>query len=410
MSSESDTASITKNSLSIQLSQSAFQNALSLVSKAVAKHGIQPVLSNILLVCNAEEGSVTVAATDLNLSLACKLKCTVLQAGEITVPSQKLLELVSKLQSEDLNFTSDDNCGIKITSGRSKFEIKGLSSEQFPQEFLQKAKEVSDSVKIPREILTSAVNLVAYACDKRESSSILNGVCLQIAESGLELAATDGSRLACFSDASVNTNSSNLAEALRLVLPYRALLELNRMLVTDEDEFVECIFGKRGEIIFKTSTKTYCSSLLEGTYPKYRQLVPQSSSQLAVVDRVSLISCLERVSVLANERTRVVKLFFESSNKLSVSASTPDLGEAQDQIDLISYNGNDLTIAFNVNYMIECLRSLTVTNIQIQTNGVLDPIIVSQHCLDDAENEKSMLKPGQDYFYLLMPVQLRSGT
>ena len=143
------------------------------------------------------------AATDLDLSLAIDIPAEVSQEGEVTIPAQKLLELISKLPHQELTLKSSDKALINVSCGRSKFEIKGLSSEQFPQQFFNKANQSNDSIKLPLKAIRQAAQLVSFASDKREVNSILNGICLELSDKGLELAATDGSRLAYYSDSSV---------------------------------------------------------------------------------------------------------------------------------------------------------------------------------------------------------------
>ncbi|MFN5538853.1 MAG: hypothetical protein ACK481_02160, partial [Candidatus Melainabacteria bacterium] len=152
------------SALSIKLSQESLSQALSLVSKAVAKSGIQPILSNVLL--KATSNCLTLAATDLDLSLAIDIPAEVSQEGEVTIPAQKLLELISKLPHQELTLKSSDKALINVSCGRSKFEIKGLSSEQFPQQFFNKANQSNDSIKLPLKAIRQAAQLVSFASDK----------------------------------------------------------------------------------------------------------------------------------------------------------------------------------------------------------------------------------------------------
>lgn len=390
--------------LSVKTSQEKLNIALSLVSKAIAKHGIQPILSNVLLKADASQNALTLAATDLDLALAIQIPAEILEEGQVTVPAQKLSELVSKLPHLELSLSSTESAVITVTCGRSKFEIKGLSSEQFPQDFLEKANNSSEaSFSLPIKHLQEAANLVSFASDKREANSILNGICLELSqEKGLEVAATDGSRLAYYHLEKVSFEGNS--EAKKVIIPFRTITELSRMLSGLEEENIECNLSGNNQIIFKVTGRILCSSLIEGSYPKYQQLIPNYHNQTAIVERQALLSALERVSVLANERTRVIKLLFEEIGVLNISANAPDLGEAQDQLDMAEYNGQDFSIAFNVNYMSECLRNLHCPKVQLQMSESLKPIIVMPLNEENTENaEKSF-----DYLYLLMPVQMRS--
>ncbi len=402
----SSTSTLDASSLiSVKLSQESLHQALGLVSKAVARHGIQPVLSNILLKSNAEAKTLTVAATDLDLALAVQIPAEVIEDGEITVPAQKICDLVSKLPKLDLNFHSNDKALITVSCGRSKFELKGLTAEQFPQDFLTKCNDETAAISFPVEHLQRAAHLVSFASDKREANSILNGICLEINEKGLELAATDGSRLAYYLSDEYKTE-----EPKKVIIPFRTVNELSRMLGGISDESVQCYLNDSSQVLFKVGGRVLSSSLIDGSYPKYQQLIPQNHNHNAVIEKAPFLSALERVAVLANERTKVVKLYFEEIGVLTVSANTPDLGEAQDQLDISQYSGQDFSIAFNVNYMIECLRSLDCQMIELKMSEPLKPIIVNPFFEENSETEEKSKEQKFSYLYLLMPVQMRSGA
>lgn len=412
MSSTTQTEEVNSNiansgsALSISLSQETLHQVLSLVSRAVAKHGIQPVLSNVFLQANKEDKTLTLGATDLDLSLAITIPAEVKEAGEVTIPAQKLQELIGKLPHIDLTLTSSDKAQISLACGRSKFEIKGLSSEQFPKDFLHTKQKAEQQIKLPIKHLQNAAHLVSFASDKREVNSILNGICLEMNEKGLEIAATDGSRLAYYIVPECKSE-----ETKKVIIPFRAVAELSRMLSGVNEEEIECYILNSSQIVFKSATRTLSSSLVDGSYPKYQQLIPSNHTQKAIVDRLALLSTLDRVSVLANERTKVVKLLFEEIGVLNVSANTPDLGEAEDQLDLLEYTGQDFSIAFNVNYMSECLRNLDCQYVELKMSEPLKPIIVSpvkgNPAAEGEEEKKDKEELNFEYLYLLMPVQMR---
>jgi DNA polymerase III subunit beta len=384
--------------ISVKVAQESFNQALGLVSKAVAKHGIQPVLSNILVKADTQKSILILAATDLDLSLAVSLQAEILEPGQVTIPAQKLSELVSKLPKLELSLKSSEKANITIECGRSKFEIKGLSAEQFPQDFLNEATEGIEAFNLPVKQLQTAASLVSFASDKRETNSILNGICLEINERGFELAATDGSRLAYF-----NVDSPTSQETKKVIIPFRSVGELSRLLSGLNEETISCQISSGTQAVFRSEGRVLSTSLIDGSYPKYQQLIPSTHSQRAIVDKTAFLAALERVSVLANERTKVVKLLFEEIGVLTISANTPDLGDARDQIDVAEYNGQDFSIAFNVNYMTECLRSLDCAQVELKMSEPLKPIIVNP--VNPSENAYEF-----KYLYLLMPVQMRSSV
>lgn len=395
--------------LEVELQQEEFHHAISLVQKAVAKHPIQPVLNNIFLRSSQDPAKLILGATDMELAISVELDAEVLKEGEITVPAQKLQEIVTKLSKGKLRLQSDEANSFYIFSGRSKFEIKGMGSEEFPKEsLLTELSNKGESIYLPLKEVRKGCELVNFASDKKEVNSILNGICLEIGnENNLEIASTDGSRLAyykalnCVRDSAKDENDRQQRKS---IIPFRTISELLRMISDLDEENIKCVFFGDNSILFESENRKIRSNLISGSYPKYQQLVPASYHQKAIVNREDFIAALERVAVLANEKSRVIKLFFEKIGILTVSANTPDLGEAQDQLDLEELEGEDFTIAFNVSFMIECLKNLDCEKVQLKMIESLKPIIVSPVVSTDSNNDGKK----DNYLYLLMPVQIRN--
>lgn len=397
------TAPINGN-IEVKVSQEKLSHALSLVTRAVAKHPLQPVLNNVLLQTDAEKNVLMVAGTNLDLSLAVEITVDIVSNGKITVPAQKLLEIVSKLPKTELTLSSDDKYVFQICSGRSKFEVKSMSADEFPVHNFSpeiNSDEEIETITLPISHLKKSSELVSFASDRKEVNTILNGICMELGDKGLEIAATDGSRLAYYHVPDMSFTKYN-----KSIIPHNTVEELRRMIADlDDSESITCYLGSSSSIAFKTESRFLSSNLIEGSYPKYQQLIPEGYIQCAKVNRQSLIQSLERVAVLANEKSRVIKLLFEENGVLTILANTPDLGDARDQLDLIEYEGQTFNIAFNVNYMIECLKTLSCDEIELHMSESLKPIIINP-LFDDAGDED---KKEFNYLYLLMPIQLRNN-
>jgi DNA polymerase-3 subunit beta len=304
--------------------------------------------------------------------------------------------MVSKLPKTGIELSADETANATLICGRSRFEVRGLDGEQFPHEFMSQLTPGPDAQSITVRHLTEAIELVGFASDKRELSSILNGICVERGDRGLEVAATDGSRLAYWRVPGLGTSQPHKA-----VIPTRTMQELSRMLAgVDGDGDVKCFFPESSRIAFAAEGRAMSSSLIEGAYPQYQSLIPSVFEHTARLNKEALRASLERVAVLASERTRVVKLLFEGMGVLTVSANTPDFGGAEDKLDMDSYEGEDFSIAFNVNYMLECLRALgdRCHQVELKMSEPLKPLI-----LQPAFQEE----PEWTYLYLLMPVQMR---
>ena len=368
------------------------KKVVSCASKATSNKAIQPILSNILLSC--DNGSLTVSATDLDLAIECKLPAEVSKPGRITLPAKKLDEIVSKIAGDDINLKIDKNQLTKIVSNKSKFQINGTLADEFPEIF---KKSESDNVySIDQNKLLEAISLTSFATSKFENTSILSGINFEISGDKFEIGATDGSRLAVY--------NGNLAESKKrkdqkskqsVVIPWRALTELERLISNfREGNEVVSFYFLPGQIIFQNNDFSLSTRLLEGTFPSYDKLIPKDQPNKVELVRNDFLSALERVAILANERTNVIKLSF-TKNSMQLSANSPDYGNATDEIE-VKYNGNDMDIAFNYRYMSEVLRNLKANKITLELDNALTPIIL-----------KPDEKVDYSYTYLVMPVQLR---
>lgn len=378
--------------MEIEVKTQDLRKVVSCASRATSNKAIQPILNNILLSC--ENGSLKVSATDLDLSIECKLAAHITKSGKITLPAKKLDEIVNKAPGEDVNLSIDKNQLTKIISDRSRFQINGVSSEDFPEVVKKIDKERLFTVN--QEELLQAISLTSFATSKFENNSILSGANFEINGDCFEIAATDGSRLARYVG---NLDKEKLKEKIKeaAVIPGRALVELERLMTSFKtgNETVSFYFMP-GQIVFQNNDFTLSTRLLDGTFPSYDKLIPKEQSNKVIFSRTSLLSALERVAILANERTNVIKLSFGKSAKtVKLSANSPDYGDATDEVD-IEYSGSEMDIAFNYRYLTEALRNLPADRLLIELENSLSPLVL-----------KPYDKVNYSYTYLVMPVQLR---
>ncbi len=379
--------------MEIEVNADNLKKVVSCTSRATSSKAIQPILNNILLVC--EDGSLVVTATDLDLSIECKVKANISKPGKITLPAKKFDEIVNKVPGEDVNISIDKNLLAKILSNRSKFQINGVSSEDYP-ETIKKSEE--KLIGINQEELINAISLTTFATSKFETNSILSGANFIVDDGNFEIASTDGSRLARYQGKLVKGDNVKIKNSA--VIPGRALVELERLINTfKEGNEVTYFYFLPGQIIFQNNDFTMSTRLINGNFPEYDKLIPKQQSQKAVFKRTEILSALDRVSILANERTNVIKLTFKKGNKtVLLQANSPDYGNATDEVD-VEYNGNDMEIAFNFRYMAEALRNLESEFVDIELESALSPILIRA----DEKTDKREYK----YTYLVMPVQLR---
>ena len=370
------------------------KKVVSCTSKATSNKAIQPILGNVLLSC--DNGSLIVSATDLDLAIECKLPAEVSKPGRITLPAKKLDEIVSKISGIDVNLKIDKNQLTKIVSDRSKFQINGIVADDYPEIF--KKTESENIYCINQNELLQAISLTSFATSKFETTSILSGVNFEISGDKFEIGATDGSRLAVYSGKLAESKKRKDQKSKQsVVIPWRALTELERLITNfKEGNEIVSFYFLPGQVIFQNNDFSLSTRLMEGTFPSYDKLIPKEQQNKVEFSRNEFLSSLERVAILANERTNVIKLTLsKGSNSLQLSANSPDYGNATDEVD-VKYNGGDMDIAFNYRYLSEALRSLRIDKLLLELDSSLTPLILKP-------NEKV----DYNYTYLVMPVQLR---
>ncbi len=360
---------------------------LKIVEKTTVSRGIQPVLSNILIVASSDN-FITFAATDLDINIMSKTIASVQTPGKITLPAKKLSEIVSRLSNKPVVFSLNSETNIvTISCGNSKFELIGISADEFPVALNEEELKDKESVEIDLNPFIKSIKYTAFSAANYENRNIISGVFCSISNENIEMAATDGNRLTRIVEKITNEKETSIS----CVIPSKTLQEFLRIASFINDEKISLII-ERTKIIFKTNSMIMTSRLLEGEYPPYKQLIPQNCEKNALVKREDMISALERVAVMVNERTNIVRFLFKDNN-LFLKADTPDAGLGEDSIS-IEYTDDELTIAFNYRYVLDSLKIMESENVKIGLGGSLSA---------------TLFKPvsDDDYLCLIMPIQIR---
>ncbi len=360
---------------------------LKIVEKTTVARGIQPVLSNILINA-APDNFITFSATDLDINIVSKTIASVQTPGKITLPAKKLSEIVSRLSNKPVVFSLNEETNIvNISCGNSKFELIGISADEFPQTLNEEELKDKESVEIELNPFIKSIKYTAFSAANYENRNIISGVFCSISKENIEMAATDGNRLTRIVEKITNEKGTEIS----CVIPSKTLQEFLRIASLLNDDKIALIIEKT-RIIFKTASMIMSSRLLEGEYPPYKQLIPQNCEKNAEVNREEMISALERVSVMVNERTNIVRFIF-GENTLFLKADTPDAGLGEDSIS-IEYTDEELTIAFNYRYVLDSLKIMESEKVKIGLGGSLSA---------------TLFKPvsDDDYLCLIMPIQIR---
>lgn len=363
-----------------------FLNGIRTVEHATAMKGLQPVLANILIEA-VDELTLKFTATDLDLTIITEIHAQVKEDGKITLPAKKLADIVSRLSDDLVEFKIDIDSNIaNIKCKNAKFSVMGISAQEFPQ-IADIDLSTDEAIEIDVKTLNNAIKQVGFAAAGYESNNLLSGVVFNISDTTLEMASTDGNRLA-----RVREQVKKQEKESQLIIPARTLNEFTKISSFVKDDSAK-LFINKTKLVVKVDETVIISSLMDGQYPKYNQLIPQSSPKEAVVKISSLIAALERVAIMVSEKTNIVKFDFVD-NKLTLSGNTPESGTSEDAID-IEYDAEELTIAFNYRYVLEAIKNIDSDEIKIGLNTPLSATVIRPNS-------------DVDYISLIMPVQIRN--
>ncbi|XFA73830.1 DNA polymerase III subunit beta [Thermosynechococcaceae cyanobacterium Okahandja] len=369
--------------MKVVCSQTALSSKLAPLSRVAPSNPSHPILANILL--QAEENRLGLSVFDLSLGMQIWLDADVKVSGAITVSAKLFSEMVARMPNRDIEITAEDTRVI-LDYGTGHFEIQGMSAEEFPT--LPNLDDITP-VTLTAEALRQGLHSTLFAASTDESKQILTGLHVTFEVDCLEFAATDGHRLA------VTVTEQPIPAALSpITIPAKSLKDLERLMSKqDSDIHLRC---DPTQIVFDIGTDARITSrLLEGKYPNYRQLIPKTFERQLTVDRVAFSNALERIAILAAQKNNVVKISLDASAQtLKLSAEAPQLGEGKEDIPA-QISGDSIDIAFNVKYLLDGLKVMETTDVQLQLNGGTQPAILRP--LGDAQMT-----------YLVMPIQIRA--
>lgn len=346
------------------------------IQNVVAPKATLPILSNILI--EAQEGSLRLTATDLDIGISCVIPVDIQEPGAITIPAKRFGDIIKELPGNDVSVVTKKNNLVLIETENCQFKIMGVASEEFPKMPEFKDKQV---IKLGQAELKEMLSLTSFAVSLDETRYILNGILLKIAQNNLELVATDGKRLAI----ARGKLKQDTDKDIQIIVPIKAIQELNRSL-KDEGELMLVL--SNNQVLFELDGVVIISRLIEGEFPDYRQVIPPSSENKIKISREQFLLAVKRAALLSTPDYQAVKLEV-FKNKLVVSKSTPDIGESREEVTM-EYSGKEIAIGFNPAYLIDVLKNLNLENIEFE--------------LTDTE------KPGvirvDGYVYIVLPMRL----
>ena len=364
--------------MKLKLAKDKIVQGLQTVQGVIGAHATVPILSNVLL--EARDGKLSLTATDLDVTIRCAVEATVSEEGATTLPARRFFSIIRELPADAIELEIDEKNTASISCGSSFFKILGLSEDEYPP---LPAFESSYTYTIDQSVLRDMLEKTSYAASADETRYVLNGTLFSLKGDKLTLVATDGRRLALVEH---ELEFPKEAET-DMIVPTKAVTELLRVLGSEGTVKVR---PTKNMVAFEVGELLLVTKLIEGTYPNFRQVIPAQTEERIPVEREILLGAVKRVALLTSERSNSVRLTF-SKNKVKISVSTPDVGEAQETIPA-KYSGKEISVAFNPEFIVDPLRHLTNDEVYIELSDELSP---------------GVIKCDIPFLYVLMPMRIQ---
>jgi DNA polymerase III subunit beta len=384
------------------IKQSALKEELGFVQGIVEKKSTIPVLSNILIE-SVGEGTIRIVGTDLDVTIRCEASADILQAGSMCIQARKLFDIVRLLDNADVHFKKEDNEWVKLSCGKSNFRLAGVSRDQFPEvpEFR------STPLKLSSKVFNHFIQHTSFAITNEQSRFTLSGAKFMVGDGKVKMVTTDGHRLAFIEkEADVDGSMDSL-------IPKKALTELTKI---SRDADGEISFGEDpNHIYFEVGGRLLITRKLSGTFPNYEMVIPKGNDKTVTFDAEEMKASIRRVSLMADERTRSVKLTIKN-NEIEINSQAAEEGEAHETLQA-DYTGEEVTLGFNSQYLQDFLgvigagesEATQETEADGETVRVKDNRLRLAFDFKDS-NAQTLIRIANDseydYKYIVMPLRI----
>ncbi|MDL2280504.1 DNA polymerase III subunit beta [Selenomonadales bacterium OttesenSCG-928-I06] len=378
-------------------SKESLNNAVQTVQKAISSKNTMPILSGIFIM--AEGDKVTLQATDYNLGISCTIEANVESEGKVVLYGRYFQELVRRLPGENVEVSQNkEERSMKISSLSSDFNLLMMPYEEFPvlksafdQSHLEKIADKSIVVK--DNVLKDLIKKTSFACATEEIKPIYTGVLLENDNKEIRMVATNTHRMAVKKskhEENLDLPQENEEEVSQIIIPYKYLNELSRLLNSEVPTEVKIYFEK-SKVYFIFDNVYFECRLIEGKYPDYSKVIPKEFKTKSVINTALFQDAVERVSLIAKERDYNIVKFYFKENEINITSNNPEVGKAFESIPLKT-EGEEIEISFNATYVIEILKNIEKEEIVFSLNGPLSAACIMP--LDD-----------EDYIYIVTPVR-----
>jgi len=356
--------------------------ALSVATHALSARTTLPILEGILV--EAEENLLTLTCTDGAMTITCRLAADVDEDGRIVLPGRLFSDVIRKLPEAELNAGLNERNVMTFRCLGSRTTLSGMDASFFPE---RPKLEADYFLELPQPLIKDMIRQTSFAISTDESRKILTGALLEVSNGEMRMVALDGFQMAIRASLLPETTPN-----LSAVLPGRFLQELAKIMGDDEEKIATFMFGS-SQLMVTAGEAMIFSSLLEGEFIQYRNILPTDWKTTLTVDRASLAMCVDRAALMAREaKHNIIKLTI--SDQTMVITSNSEMGETYEELPVIQ-QGEDLEIGFNVRYVSDALRAIDEATITMNFISSVRPCVV---------------KPvaGDEYTYVLLPLRLNA--
>ena len=353
---------------------------LQAVSGIVERRQTLPILANVLF--EHKGNTLTTIATDLELQISAKVQVPESGDRSITVAARKLQDLLRALpDSSDVSLDAKDG-KMAVKAGKSRFSLQTLPAADYPR--LTMSQEQLQSFSLPQKLLKATLRLVEFAMAQQDIRFYLNGMLFVLEKDQLVCVATDGHRLS-YAVMPVEGNFSKQ----EIIVPRKTVIELSKLMADSDEPITIDILANQVRFSFGNIELT--SKVIDGKFPDYNRVIPTAHTKLITIDRLLLLSTLQRAAISSNERFRGVRVSL-STGVLKIACTNNEQEEAEEEIE-VAYEGNTVDIGFNINYLLDALATLSSNEIDL--------------ALQDSAASALFTVPGRtDFKYVVMPMRI----
>ncbi|MEJ2706744.1 MAG: DNA polymerase III subunit beta [Anaerolineales bacterium] len=381
--------------MKVSVLQENLAHGLSIVSRAVSPRSTLPVLGNVLVA--TDEGRLRLSATNLELGITCWIGAKIEEEGSTTVPARTFTDLVSTLSDKQVDMTLNVRTQtLNLRCGASNTDLKCIDSQEFPP---MPAADPDQGIQMNVTDIKEMIHQVVFAASSDEARPILTGVLVKVDDNKVIMAAADGFRL------SVRKAelSSSVAQAVKAVIPGRALSELARVAGDGDKTLTMILPPGRGQVIFRMQDAELVSQLIEGTFPDYEQIIPRRCETRAVLSTSAFLKACRQAEIFAREGSHIARLDIKPGGELKpgtveITGQSEETGFNENVVDA-SIEGPALLIAFNVRFLREVLDVVKTPNVALETTTDTSPGVVRPVGPANSEDE---------FLHVIMPMHLGS--